>query len=336
MKKKLHTCFGVIRINKGHALARTGKQFAVTQKLQENICLLAQDRVFEDAAELLGVTMGIDVSAKQIQRISESHGKGLEECLQQSIRDEDGLKRQKTDKLTYVEPDGSMVFTREEGWKEIKVARIFHAEDAVKIQDGRSHVTDSTYVCHIGGHKDFFEKVEHCAEQYSNKVCIGDGARWIWNWASDIYPKMVQILDFFHAMEKLGIYSAIQYRDDPGQRAKWMERQKELLLTDQVEQVIRNVSLELPRGREASKTKEQLLSYYRNNHARMMYGTYREKGYIIGSGAIESAHRNVVQQRIKLSGQRWSINGAQYIVNLRACKKSGQWEQVVNLIRQAA
>ena len=68
----------------------------------------------------------------------------------------------------------------------------------------------------------------------------------------------------------------------------------------------------------------------------MMYGTYKEKGYIIGSGAIESAHRNVVQQRMKLSGQRWSVNGAQYIVNLRASKKSNQWSQIVDLIKQAA
>lgn len=69
----------------------------------------------------------------------------------------------------------------------------------------------------------------------------------------------------------------------------------------------------------------------------MLYGTYKEEGYIIGSGAIESAHRNVVQQRMKLSGQRWSLNGAQYIVNLRAFKKSNQWSEVVDfLIKQAA
>ena len=317
-------------------LADTARQFAVSKKLQENICLLAQNQVFEDAQDLLETTMGVNISAKQIQRISESYGKDLENTMQQLIKDERGLKERKSDKLTYIEPDGSMLFTREDGWKEIKVGRIFHADDIVKIQDNRSHITDSIYVCHMGDHKGFFEKVEHYAERHNKKICIGDGAKWIWNWANDVYPEMIQILDFFHAMEKLGIYASIQYENNPKQQAKWMERQKQLLLTDQVQQVIKNVTLQLPRNQDASKAKDQLLCYYKNNHARMMYGTYKEKGYIIGSGAIESAHRNVVQQRMKLSGQRWSINGAQYIVNLRACKKSNQWSQIVDLIKQAA
>lgn len=68
----------------------------------------------------------------------------------------------------------------------------------------------------------------------------------------------------------------------------------------------------------------------------MLYQTYKMKGYIIGSGAIESAHRNVVQQRLKLSGQRWTIKGAQEIVNIRAYKKSNRWNELVDFIKNAA
>ena len=111
----------MIRINNKHVLAHTAKQFAVSKKLQENICLLAQNQVFEDAQDLFATTMGVNISAKQIQRISESYGKDLEKDMQQLIKDEAGLKEHKSNKLTYIEPDGSMLFTREEGWKEIKV-----------------------------------------------------------------------------------------------------------------------------------------------------------------------------------------------------------------------
>ena len=65
-------------------------------------------------------------------------------------------------------------------------------------------------------------------------------------------------------------------------------------------------------------------------------GTYRANGLLIGSGAIESAHRNVLQQRLKLSGQRWSIEGAQNIANLRAYNKGNQWGKVIDLIKNAA
>ena len=64
----------------------------------------------------------------------------------------------------------------------------------------------------------------------------------------------------------------------------------------------------------------------------MQYKTYQEVGYLIGFGAIEAAHHNVVQQRLKLSGQPWSEKGAQQIVNLRDYKKSNRWTEAVNLI----
>lgn len=87
---------------------------------------------------------------------------------------------------------------------------------------------------------------------------------------------------------------------------------------------------------EAKSTQDALVNYYTNNQKRMQYGTYKAKGYCLGSGAIGSAHRNIVQQRLKLSGQRWSLNGAQQIVNLRAYHKSNRWDEVVELIKIAA
>ena len=80
-------------------------------------------------------------------------------------------------------------------------------------------------------------------------------------------------------------------------------------------------------------TKAKLLQYYKGNKDRMDYKRYRSMGAgLIGSGAIESAHRTVVQQRMKLSGQRWSKKRAQNMLALRCTRLSGKWEKVVNLI----
>jgi hypothetical protein len=57
----------------------------------------------------------------------------------------------------------------------------------------------------------------------------------------------------------------------------------------------------------------------------MAYKTFSDKGYLIVSGAIESAQRTIAQQRPKLSGQRWTINGAQQVLNLSTKKLSIQW-----------
>ncbi len=68
----------------------------------------------------------------------------------------------------------------------------------------------------------------------------------------------------------------------------------------------------------------------------MSYKTYKNKGLLIGSGPIEAAHRNVIQQRLKLSGQKWSIKGANAVANLRCYNKSNSWELIDQIIKLAA
>lgn len=66
----------------------------------------------------------------------------------------------------------------------------------------------------------------------------------------------------------------------------------------------------------------------------MKYHEYVKIGCgIIGSGAIESAHRTVVQKRMKQSGQRWSWQGAQHMLNLRVVRKNNDWNKIIELAK---
>ena len=316
----------------------TGK-FCISSKLQEIICLLAQQSVFEEAQEMFGELLGIDISAKQIQRVSEHYGLELEESEKQFEEENAQVPTviEATDNQSnvYVTLDGSMIFTREEGWKEIKLGRIYSENSRVEIQQGRTEVIDSLYVCTLGSHKSFLQKFEPYIEPYKQKVFIADGAKWIWNWVSDFYGDSVQILDFFHALEKLNEYASLAYKDEQ-ERRLWLEEIKKRLKQDRVVDIICELKEISPCKSKEEKALQAVIRYYENNIERMKYGTFLTKGYLIGSGSIESAHRNVIQQRMKLSGQRWSIQGAQRIVNLRAYKKSNRWADVVSHIKNAA
>jgi hypothetical protein len=59
---------------------------------------------------------------------------------------------------------------------------------------------------------------------------------------------------------------------------------------------------------------------------------HKEQGLLFGSGAIESANRDVVQKRMKLSGQHRTLKGAQQMINLRVCYKSGHHKKLHELI----
>ena len=84
------------------------------------------------------------------------------------------------------------------------------------------------------------------------------------------------------------------------------------------------------------ESKRALLEYYKNHKNRMQYKKFLEKGLLIGSGAMEAAHRNVIQKRLKLSGQRWTKKGAQQIMNLRVLEKSNKWSKVIEFAKKAA
>ncbi|MCB0841462.1 MAG: hypothetical protein KDD99_32555, partial [Bacteroidetes bacterium] len=86
----------------------------------------------------------------------------------------------------------------------------------------------------------------------------------------------------------------------------------------------------------AARAREKLLGYYWNHYHRMQYQSFQEKGLLIGSGPIESAHRTVIQQRLKRSGQRWITTNAQKVCNLRVANLSNKWNLMIDLVMQNA
>lgn len=184
----------------------TGR-FGISSKLQEVLCLLAPGYVFEEAEEILRELPGSSVSAKQIQRVSEPYGAALEEPIEKQVAEQSAgplLKLNQKQEPVYVMVDGSMVYSREQGGREMKVGRLFAAPSRVQIQQNRGEVMQSLYVCHWGEHREFLQKWESYLAPYQNKIILADGAQWIGNRAEEYHTAAVQIVDFYHAVEKLG------------------------------------------------------------------------------------------------------------------------------------
>jgi len=300
------------------------------------MCLIGQSTVFDEGVNLFFQMMGVDVSAPQIQRVCEYFGGAMDGLIQsncEAIIPE--LKPKEKSDTTYVMMDGSMLYTREDKWRELKLGRIFHASQVADIQSNRKEIMKSIYVSHLGSVDEFFPKFERFLVAYKNKVIIGDGAPWIWKWVEDNYPGAIQILDYYHAREKLVLFAKHQFYNDQ-KRKDWIKDQADRLLQNELEIVIKEVQKIRPRSDEAKESKIKLLRYYIENDDRMQYKTFRDNGLMIGSGPIEAAHRSVIQQRMKLSGQKWTIKGANAMANLRCYKKSGAWDCIKRVIAAAA
>jgi hypothetical protein len=275
----------------------------MTAKVQADVCLLGQIGVYHEASELANKLLGLTISDQQIWRVCTTYGNLLEKAIKLNIEPLiPKLEDTDNEDPTYLMMDGSMLFTRESGWKELKLARVFNGSKVFDIQKGKSEIVDTVYCSHLGSIHDFFPKLERHITSYKHLVVVGDGASWIWKWCEDNYPGCVQILDFFHAKEKLVLLSIAHFRESEKKRY-WLEEQLKLLRDDGIYKVIQNVSRMSCRNNVSKEAKTKLLKYYEEHEERMRYKTFRDRNYMIESGPIEAAHRSVIQQRMKLSGQ---------------------------------
>jgi hypothetical protein len=298
----------------------------MTAYWQEQCLYMGQEQVFEEASQCIARLTGNSVTAKQLERLCHCYGQLAEE---QQGREADAL-RPRNNGQHYAMADGGMVLTREDDWKELKLARIFAAEHHLPASEGRNFIHRSDYVAHLGSHHAFYSKLLPLTDRLPNLVWIADGARWIWDMVTTHYPNSVQILDYYHCKEKLCEFAKEAIKD-PTERSAWIEEQEDLFFADRAEIVVANVSLMSCQGK-VRQLQRSLLTYYENNLLRMRYKTYRDQGLLIGSGPMEAAHRHVIQHRMKLSGQRWTIQGAQQMATLRCLNKSGQWKVIKDLI----
>lgn len=137
------------------------------------------------------------------------------------------------------------------------------------------------------------------------------------------FARRIEVLDWWHAVERLWTLVKTHLPDD--EATAWVTQQKQHLAQDGLRQVWRSIRTLYPRGTPLPDAVRQAIGYLFHNRRRMRYKTFRQQGYPIGSGTVESACKVVVQQRMKQAGMRWSRAGAQAMLALRCALLSDRW-----------
>ena len=332
-RMKLMTSFGEVIMKKSHPLAVSPGGFKISAYLQEEMCRTGAKMTFEESEEELNELLGIETNAKQIERLCHYYGDHLGQIDWREVYSDGVQLRIPFNQQFYVLMDGCMLLTRDkaQAWKEVKLCRMFYNSERVEsVSKNRNMLTASRYVAHLGGHEEFPDKVLDVIPPGTPPIFIADGAKWIWNWVEDYYPENIQILDFYHCKEHIWSFAKEYFTES--EALLWVEDAINKLKTEQVELFLKELE-ELPeRTKNLQKSKSKLLTYLTNNKKRINYGKFLREGLLIGSGAIESANRDVIHKRMKLSGQRWTVQGAKQMLNLRTCYKSGKQHLIRKLI----
>jgi hypothetical protein len=165
-------------------------------------------------------------------------------------------------------------------------------------------------------------------------VIVGDGAEWIWRRAS-MFPRRCEILDFWHALEYAWDFARPRFGPESKRALGWVSRIAEDLRAGKVKAVIDRLRKLEVTDAEQREALTALIKYYDDNQERMKYDEYLRNGYGIGSGAVESAHKQVVHARLRQAGMRWSELGAQRLLALRVLLLNNQWSLLDRLTMTA-
>lgn len=300
---------------------------------------------FAEATEALQEIGQIDVSVKSVWRLTERWGAALQAV---EAKEDERANRSAEPASSYpvspeakkrrgVAMDGTMLYIREEGWKELKVGCLFdvaltstsdpETQDVIEV----GQAGNTSYVSHLGGPEAFGQKLWTEAQrrhwqQAEATQAIGDGAAWIWNLVADYFYDAHPMVDWYHAKEHLAQAAQLAYGEGSSQAIRWLKGQETPLFQGQAAQVSQAIT-DLAESRP--RVKEDLLkqaSYFANHKHRMEYLEMRAEGWVIGSGMVESGGKRF-KDRFTGAGMRWSRAGAERLLPIRTALMSRRFEE---------
>ena len=303
---------------------------------------------FEEGHELLAELAGVDVPAKHVERAAEALGREVaedERLVVEPLSDEplvptlylgmDGtgvpVRKEELVDRAGKQPDGSAKT------REVKLCTVWSAEgrdeEGTPVRDEGS-VSYSAAI-ESAAQKDtdeapseFATRVEREAtrrgfERATRRAVLGDGAKWIWNLATEHFPDAIQIVDRFHAKQHLSDVAKLIYGAGSDLGEQWARQRHDELDAGDTEAVLRALRVHSPKDDEARKC----VDYVEGNRARMRYAEFRAAGLCTSTGVVEAGCKVAIGTRCKRTGMHWTVAGADAIIALRCCKLSGRFEE---------
>jgi hypothetical protein len=293
----------------GQHVADTLAPESSSRPMQQLLCLLGTSMASFAKASFAGnKLLGIRVSDATIRRLCHKHG--LKVPIDPvSVESETDV---------FGSCDGTMVNTRQCGWKELKAYQFRHGTN----KHGRAYLEPSSK---------FVPRLRQAAiamraGEAQRMFWVSDAAGWIDKGVQEQLPMAIRIIDIWHAREHIHEASRGIYPDKDDKARQWAQRYCEVL-EDSGGYALWN-RLRHARYAEPDRQKsvEVLRKYLHKNSDRLAYPAYKSRGYPISSGTMESFCKQL-GQRMKGPGMRWNIGNVTPMATLVSLWSNDEWDR---------
>ena len=216
-------------------------------------------------------------------------------------------------------------------WHEIKTGVFYRHDQLAQTEAGRGLISEKVVVRWQGDPSHFGQRLSWEARRQGlgrakETLALADGGKWIWNLVEDRWSHARQLLDFYHASEHLSHLAAALWADDPTAKAWVQERCHQLRHGEEAKVLTEIAALKPPRGARGEIVRKEK-NYFAGQSQRMNYQAIADRGWPIGSGAVESACRQS-QCRFKRSGQFLTQLGFRHLNALDEARRNHHWEEL--------
>ena len=284
-----------------------------------------QAKSFALAAEAYSDAVGAVMSPDSLQRVTQGWGQAVEAKrvmeAQQVFEDEVANPGSALPILKVSEPisgpanlstDGGMILLRQEGWKEVKLSAISQVECQPDELHGEVRVVLKRHSYQAGlweademGQHQYLEGLRRDLAGCSRLSSVNDGALWIERITTHNYPQALQIIDWGHADERVWKVAKAAFGEGSQPAKQWAERCLDRLWEGRPEDVVCAMQALDWSTLTCSEDVRNSPGYFETRQQKMDYARFRQEGYPIGSGTVESGVNTVVHHRMKRQGRGW-------------------------------
>jgi len=304
---------------------------------------------FDHGRQQMELLADLEVTAKAVERVTETIGADIVRCQQEAIQQTMQLELPvavgQSIPIIYVQMDGTglpMVAREtqgrsgkgEDGRARTREAKLGCVFTQTTVDDQGRPVRDdesTTYTGAIETAAEFSRRIYTEAHQRGwhraqLKVVMGDGADWIWNICEEQFPGAIQIVDLFHARQHLWDLAGQLHPNEEKSKRKWVMALQRLLDQGKIEKLVAKLRALSPDNSELAAEVRTEANYLERNAERMRYPKFRKQNLFVGSGVVEAGCKTVIGSRLKRSGMFWTVPGANAVIALRCCRHSRQFD----------
>jgi len=309
---------------------------------------LGAKEAFDEGRRDLEELAGVIVTTKAVERVSEAIGHDVEQSnkAERHAAFIGQLHSIESVATLYIAMDGTGVPVvphetegrqgkHEAGKAKTREAKLGCVFTQTTVDDQGRPLRDPDSTTYVGaietaeqfGPRIYAEAVRRGLKRAKRVIVLGDGAPWIWNIVAEHFHGAIEIVDLYHARQHLAELGKIVYGPASSRAKDWSAGRSEQLDEGSLSVILKALKRLRPRDPAAQQAVHQTITYFQTNSERMRYDQFRRQSFFVGSGVMEAGCKTIVGQRLKQSGMRWTVRGANAIIALRCSEISGRWEE---------